>query len=135
MHKQPTTIKVTYAGETKRVPAPSSYAELLQATQLSFGLDAAVLHSGFKFYFQDEEQELISISSQDDYADNSDFLQVSDDPSKAVPSLIYSNKAQDVANHLKLVMQSKLLNDSTFSSASVRPLSALGRSHTMKQAQ
>ena len=96
------TIKVTYNGETKRVVTPNTFEELLFATKASFGIDAqAMCHNQFKFYILDEENELISISSQDDFIDNSEYVHTtSDDPGQFVPSLIFSSNATDVSNQL-----------------------------------
>ena len=70
-------IKVTFNGETKRVQTPANYQELLAATQASFPqAPKSNQQMQFKFFFLDEEQELISISSQDDFEDNCEFIQV-----------------------------------------------------------
>jgi len=62
----------------------------------------------YKFYFLDEDQELISISSQDDFEDNSEYIQASSAvimgdapissmmPKVSVPTLIFSNSAASV---------------------------------------
>ena len=44
------------------------------ATQASFPQSPQA--SLYKFYFLDEEHELISISSQDDFDDNKEYIQV-----------------------------------------------------------
>jgi len=120
-----TTIKVTFSGETKRVQAPGSYQELFSATQASFQIDHSQAVS-FKFFLLDEDQELISISSQDDFADNVDYLQC--DSQKAVPSLIYSDSATTAQNQLQHLVASRApLSESTVSSKS-RMMHALEKS-------
>jgi len=55
-------IKVSFAGETKRFKMTSSYQDLLQQTRQTFGhglLDKQLI----QFYYLDDEQELISVSS------------------------------------------------------------------------
>ena len=71
---------------------------LIAATQASFPQSPQA--SLYKFYFLDEEHELISISSQDDFDDNKEYIQVAqgqleDQQAKttALPSLIYSDSA------------------------------------------
>ena len=52
------TIKVTYAGETKRIQAPATYEELLTATEALFPTNRDTALPGmsvFKFYFLDDE--------------------------------------------------------------------------------
>ena len=70
-------IKVTYNGETKRIQPPDSYQELLDAMKRSFpaviGIDP---HGQYKFFFLDEDQEFISISSQEDFNDNREYILV-----------------------------------------------------------
>jgi hypothetical protein len=51
------------------------------------------LAGGYKFYFLDEDRELITVNCQDDFDDNSDYLEVVENATKAVPALIYSNNA------------------------------------------
>lgn len=53
-------LKITYNGETKRVKAVSNYKTLVHKTQQAFALDTKMQ---FKFYYLDEEQEIISVSS------------------------------------------------------------------------
>ena len=94
-------IKVTFAGETKRIQAPESFEELVKATRLSFPqMGEGVI--GYKFYLRDEEQELISISSQDDFDDNSDYIlvdsaQAANESARVTPTLIYSDSASDAS--------------------------------------
>ncbi len=55
-------------------------------------------NSGYKFYFLDEDRELITVTCQDDFDDNSDYLEVSQDATKVVPALIYSNNGSDAGS-------------------------------------
>ena len=71
---------------------------LIAATQASFPQSPQA--SLYKFYFLDEEHELISISSQDDFDDNKEYIQVAQGQledqqarATALPSLIYSDSA------------------------------------------
>ena len=71
-------IKVTYNGETKRVQPPDSYQELLDAMKRSFPAIIAIEEQAqYKFFFLDEDQEFISISSQEDFNDNREYILVS----------------------------------------------------------
>lgn len=59
-------IKISYQGETKRIKMTNTYEALALKTRETFGhgLDNV---SPIKFYYLDDEQELISISSQPDF--------------------------------------------------------------------
>ena len=59
-------IKVSFAGETKRFKMTSSYQELLQQTRQTFG-HSLLDKQRIQFYYLDDEQELISVSSQQDF--------------------------------------------------------------------
>lgn len=58
-------IKVTLGKDTKTFKKPDTYMALLQQTVKSFG--AEQLPQNFKFYYSDEEGDIISISCQEDY--------------------------------------------------------------------
>lgn len=62
---QKKVVKVTFLGETKRLKATSEYSTLVDQTQKAFG--QGVLPSSFKFYYIDEDNEIISINSQADF--------------------------------------------------------------------
>ena len=93
------TIKVTFNGETKRIQTPTNYEDLLASTKASFPQSDAAQkeqNTPFKFFFLDEERELISISTQADFDDNCEYIQVAfapEDPAGKAPSLIYSDSA------------------------------------------
>jgi hypothetical protein len=55
-----TRIKVVYKSETKKFKKPDSYELLLKQTLKAFGQQ---LPQNFKFYYQDQEGDIISISS------------------------------------------------------------------------
>ena len=122
------TIKVTYNGETKRVRTPDNYQELLQFTQANFPNAESSTQSPFKFFFFDEDNELISISSQDDFDDNCEFIQVvsnqsmnlMNDPMQSsrisVPQLIYSDSAAKVLAQVR--MSSQMVRESEFDNKS-----------------
>jgi hypothetical protein len=57
-------LKVTYLGETKRLKIVKDYATLLSLARQAF--DAQELPKVIKFYYLDEENEVISINSQSD---------------------------------------------------------------------
>ena len=57
-------MKVTFLGETKRLKGTHEYTALVNQTQKAFG--QGVLPSSFKFYYLDEDNEIISINSQYD---------------------------------------------------------------------
>ena len=55
-----TRIKVTFKKETKKFKRPDSFSTLLTYTQKAFG---ASLPSSYKFFYQDSENDIISISN------------------------------------------------------------------------
>jgi hypothetical protein len=59
-------IKVTCQGDTKRIKFTTSYETFTQQTRESFG-QALASTSVIKFYYLDDENELISISNQTDF--------------------------------------------------------------------
>ena len=59
------TVKVTHQGETKRLKLPADYQELVQGTRSVFVNHE--LPEAFKFYYFDEDDDLISVSCQNDY--------------------------------------------------------------------
>ena len=56
-------IKVIYKNETKKFKKPADYQSLIQQTLKAFG---STLPKNFKFFYQDPEGDLISISCQED---------------------------------------------------------------------
>ena len=56
----------------------------------------------YKFFFLDEDQEFISISSQEDFNDNREYILVSPEAQQAIPALIYSNNQAEVSKHFFL---------------------------------
>ncbi len=56
-------IKVIYKSETKKFKKPETYEVLLQLTQKAYG---STLPKQFKFFYQDSEGDVISISCQED---------------------------------------------------------------------
>jgi hypothetical protein len=54
---------VTYKGDMKRMKATSEFETLVMQTQKAFGNS---LPNGFKFYYLDEDSEMVSINSQFD---------------------------------------------------------------------
>lgn len=59
-------IKVSHNGETKRLKLTQSYESLAFQTRETFGQDLAKVWP-IKFYYLDDENELISITSQSDF--------------------------------------------------------------------
>lgn len=59
-------IKVNYNGETKRLKMTNSYEALALQTRDTFGQDLVKVWP-IKFYYLDDEYELISITSQSDF--------------------------------------------------------------------
>lgn len=57
-------LKVTYLGETKRLKLVNDYQTLLSMCRQAF--DSLELPKVIKFYYLDEESEIISINSQSD---------------------------------------------------------------------
>jgi len=58
-------IKICCDGEIKRLKISGDYAELINRTRESFNKQG-MQDSEFKFFYLDEEQEVISITSQAD---------------------------------------------------------------------
>lgn len=59
-------IKVSFNGETKRFKAFNSYEALALQTRDTFGPPLDKVWP-IKFYYLDDEQELISVTSQNDF--------------------------------------------------------------------
>lgn len=58
-------VKVTFLGETKRLKLSGVYHELIQRTRTAF----KNVPQEIKFFYLDEDNEIISISSQSDYTE------------------------------------------------------------------
>lgn len=58
-------VKVTFLGETKRLKLSGVYQELIQRTRTAF----KNVPQEIKFFYLDEDNEIISISSQSDYTE------------------------------------------------------------------
>ena len=56
----------------------------------------------YKFFFLDEDQEFISISSQEDFNDNREYILVSPEAQQSIPALIYSDNQTEVSKHFFL---------------------------------
>ena len=67
-------IKICCDGEIKRLKITGSYEELIKRTRESFNLQN-MKDADFKFFYLDEEQEVISITSQ---ADLTEALNIED---------------------------------------------------------
>jgi hypothetical protein len=88
-------IKVSLDGETKRLKMPTSYGNLVHMTYEKFpnqGLEKVV---PLKFYYLDDEQELISITSQ------SDFVEALEIDDFANLKLIVANNATEARSMLE----------------------------------
>jgi len=88
-------IKVSLDGETKRLKMPTSYDNLVHMTYEKFpnqGLEKVV---PLKFYYLDDEQELISITSQ------SDFVEALEIDDAANLKLIVANSANEARSLLE----------------------------------
>jgi len=59
-------VKVCHLGETKRLKMTQDYVDLVAQTKKVFGISKEL---AFKFYYLDEENELISINSQADFGE------------------------------------------------------------------
>ena len=122
------TIKVTFNSDTKRMPAPDSYQQLLETTHQLFPQAQQALavqgqSSTYKFYFLDEDQDLIQINSQDEFNDNREYIQTdaADEMILTVPTLIYSDSASSVKRQLMQLKQSRqmLMSGISFDGASM----------------
>ena len=68
------TIKISCEGETKRLKISGDYAELVRRTKESFNRQG-MSDNEFKFFYLDDEQEVISITGQ---ADLTEALNIED---------------------------------------------------------
>ena len=68
-------MKVSHLGETKRLKMTQDYLDLVAQTQKAFNMPTL---AAIKFYYLDEENELISINSQEDLVE---ALSIEDLPS------------------------------------------------------
>lgn len=68
------TIKICCEGETKRLKISGDYGELINRTRESFNKQT-MSDGDFKFFYLDDEQEVISITSQ---ADLTEALNIED---------------------------------------------------------
>ena len=59
-------MKVSHLGETKRLKMTQDYLDLVSQSQKAFNMSKS---PAFKFYYLDEDSELISINSQADLAE------------------------------------------------------------------
>ena len=59
------TVKVTHQGDTKRLKLPADYQELVQSTRSVFV--NLQLPESFRFYYLDEDDDVISVTCQQDY--------------------------------------------------------------------
>jgi hypothetical protein len=58
--------KVTYKGDTKRVKLSGDFDELVQRTRASF---SDLPEGKLKFFYVDEENDMISVNSQADFSE------------------------------------------------------------------
>ena len=68
-NKTKRVVKVSHQGETKRLKVTESYQELMAGVRKAFG---SQLPSEIKFFYLDEENEVISINSQADMTEEFD---------------------------------------------------------------
>ena len=66
MNSTKKAIKICCDGETKRLKISGDYAELIHRAKESFQTKKAVADKDFKFFYLDNEDEVISITSQAD---------------------------------------------------------------------
>ena len=64
-NNQKKAVKITFQGETKRLKISGVYQELIQRTRTAF----KNIPQELKFFYLDEDNEIISISSQSDYTE------------------------------------------------------------------
>lgn len=105
-------MKVSYLGETKRIKSTNSYEALALQTRDTFknGLERVW---PIRFYYLDEDNELISISSQ------TDFQEALDDFNNL--KLIVANNVSEAREQLsKLLSESAALSESLNQSSFLR---------------
>jgi len=61
---QKKVVKVTFKGDMKRLKLTQDYATLVEQTHKAFG--QGVIPSEIKYFYMDEDNEMISINSQYD---------------------------------------------------------------------
>jgi len=67
-------LKVTFNGETKRLKITADYSKLLELTNKAF---SSKLPTDVKFFYLDDENEIISINSQSDFTEALDIEDLS----------------------------------------------------------
>jgi hypothetical protein len=67
-------LKVTYNGETKRLKITNDYSKLVELTNKAF---SSKLPMDVKFFYLDDENEIISINSQSDFTEALDIEDLS----------------------------------------------------------
>lgn len=102
-------IKVTFDGETKRLKVPATYELLVQMTREKFPQQGLEKMVPLKFYYLDDEQELISITSQ------SDFLEALDVDDSTHLKLTVANNTQEA----RIILE-KQIGDNMSMASSVR---------------
>jgi len=90
-------IKVTFEGETKRLKPTDTYEKLVVMTLEKFA-NQGLTKATVKFYYLDDEQELISITSQSDYLEALDITEVT------ALKLIIAANASEARMHIERVM-------------------------------
>ena len=99
-------MKVTHRGETKRLKLPADYQELVQSTRSAFV--SHELPEAIKFYYLDDENDLISVSCQNDYLEALVFTDV------LVLKLAVTKNAPDAREQLlALLEERKAVRDSS----------------------
>ena len=96
------TIKICCEGETKRLKISGDYTELINRTRESFNKQA-MADSEFKFFYLDDEQEVISITGQ---ADLTEALNIED------LSSLKLTVAENMQEALKILYDAMLENKS-----------------------
>ena len=65
-------IRLAYMEVMKEVKQPANFDQLLDTLSTEFGVESHNMH--FTFFFLDEDGDVLSVSSQSDFADNDDVL-------------------------------------------------------------
>ena len=122
MNQTKKTIKICCGGETKRLKILSDYKELIKRTRESFGLDN-MTDKDFRFFYLDDENEVISITSQADLAEalniydlNQLKLAVADNMQEAVKILFDSMQESSLLSNSINQSQSQITGRSRFNS-------------------
>jgi hypothetical protein len=118
MQSSKRTVKVSFQGETKRLKLTGDYNELINRVKSSW----SGIGEPIKFFYLDEENEIISITSQSDF---SEALEIED---LSHLKLTVAASVQDARNQLQSAIE-----DHQPLAESLNQVNMLNQSRTMRE--